>query len=296
MALWALSLVAGSLVAAYLARPAGLWLASATDLSILAALPIAGIVLAGIATGLARGASRRVGRERKFMLREGWEPPAWDRWGGAALGSFCGVGILLFLGWVGNATANLHGRQDQLSASLVGRAAARVGEPVMRVVAGEMMGNAVMASTAAFLMSDPEKAKETLGPLVADPRVHHLATDPGVRQALVEGNVGALSRIPAIRDLARDPAFITAARRLHVLPDGAEGTVSPDVLAANLTEQVGTLARAADALARNPEVQAVLQKPQFRAALAQGDLAALLAQGDLDVLIQNVLQELETIR
>ena len=293
MALWALSLVAGSLVAAFLARPAGLWLASVSGLPILAALPIAGIVLVALVTGLARSASRKVGRQRKFMAKEGWEPPVWDRWGGAGIGTVSGVGVVLFVAWVGNATGNVHGRKEQLRASVVGRAAANVGEPVVRVVAGEMVGSAVMASTAAFLMSDPEKARETLAPLVVDPRVRGLAGDPGVRQALAEGNAGALSRVPALRQLSEDPAFVTAARRLRISPDGNDATVTPQALAEALSGQVGPLAQAVDALSRNPEVQAALGDPDFQAALARGDVAALLSQGKLDVLVQNLLHELE---
>lgn len=296
MALWSLSLVAGSLAATFLARPAGTWLAGQADLPLLVAIPVAGMLVAGVATGVARGASLRVGRERKVMLDGGWEPPPWDRWGGAALGGACGAGVVLFGAWVGTATGNLHGREAQIRASTVGRAAARVGEPVVRVVAGEALGNAVMASTAAYLMSDPERARETVGALVKDERVRQLATDPGVRQALVAGNAGALSRVPALRDLAADPAFVAAARRVRLAPGGEGDTLSPQELAEAVAERLGPLAHAVEALSKNPDVQAALRDPAFKEALARGDLAALISQGRLDEILRQVSAELERIR
>jgi len=263
---------------------------------LLVAIPLAGFLVVGVAAGVTRGAARRVGRERKVMLANGWEPPPWDRWGGAALGAVSGTGVILFAAWVGNATGNLHHRDAELRASVVGRAAAQVGEPVVRMVAGEALGNAVMASTAAYLMSDPEEARETLGALVRDPRVRSVASDPGVREALVAGNVGALSRVPDLRELARDPAFVTVARRIRLAPEGGGEVISPQELAEAVAERLGPLARAADALAKNPDVQRALQDPALEEALARGEIGALISQGKLDELMRHVSRELEKIR
>ena len=296
MALWGFSLVAGSLAATFLTRPVGTWLASTSGLSLLVAAPLAGVGVAGFSTGVVRTASRRVGRERKAMLREGWVPPVWDPWIGTALGTVCGVGVVLFAAWVGSATADLHGREAELRASAVGRAAAQVGEPVIRMVAGQALGDAVLASTAAFLMSDPEKARETMGALLTDPRIRGLAGDPAVRIALTTGNVEALGAMPGFRDLAGDPAFVTAARRVRLAPSGDLPTLEPGELADALTERLGPLVQAAEALAANPQVQAVLRDPAFKEALAKGDIRSLLAEGGLDRLMTQISSQLEQIR
>jgi len=114
MALWGVSLVAGSVAGALLARPAGTWMSAAAGMPLLVSIPLAGAVIVGVVTGSLRATARRVGRERSLRLQEGWEPPSWDRWGGSALGAVCGLGVVLFAGWVGDATGSLHGRQAEL--------------------------------------------------------------------------------------------------------------------------------------------------------------------------------------
>ena len=193
MALWGLSLVAGSLAGAFLARPVGLWLASFGRLPLLAAVPLAGIAVAGIATGIVRGASLRVGRERALMLENGWEPPTWNRWGGTALSALCGAGIVLFVGCVASATGSLHGREAQVRTSLVGRASSNVGEPVIRMVAGEAVGNTVMAATAADLVAnDAGDLIRAADALAQDPEVRAALDDPAFKDALARGDMAAL--------------------------------------------------------------------------------------------------------
>jgi hypothetical protein len=150
-----------------------------------------------------------------------------------------------------------------------------------------------MAATVAFLMSDPEQARETLGALTQNPRVRELVADSSVRADLVSGDPEALSRVAPLRSLAEDPAFVTAARRLRLIPEGAAPTVSPQELAAFLSERVGPLVRVADAVAKDPEVRAVLDDPALFEALGQGDLAVLLAHGRLDRILERLSRELQ---
>jgi len=105
------------------------------------------------------------------------------------------------------------------------------------MLAGQAVGNTVMAATVAFLMSDPERVQETLRTLAGDARV---------------------------RELAADPAFVTAARRMRILPD---------------------------ALARDSTVRSTLADPAFKDALARGDVAGFLTRGDLDGLLQRLSHE-----
>lgn len=296
MGLWGVSLVAGSVAGALLARPAGMWMSAAAGMPLLISIPLAGAVIMGVVTGGLRAAARRVGRERALRLQDGWEPPTWDRWGGSALGTLCGVGIVLFAGWVGNATGSLHGRQAELRSSLVGRASAGVGEPVVRLLAGDAVGNTVMAATVAFLMSDPGQAEETLRTLAGDARVRELAGDPAIRSELEARDVAALSRAPALRSLAADPAFVSAARRVRILSEGSGPTVTADELAEAVSQRLGPLAEVAQALARDSTVKATLDDPAFKDALARGDLVGFLARGDLDGLLQSVSREIQRNR
>lgn len=293
MVLWALSLVVGSVAGALLARPVGAWLAPRVGLPLLAAVPLAGLVAAGLATGLVRSAAQRASRARASLLEAGWQPPPWDPWGGASVGVLCGTGFVLVAAWVGIATGRLHGHEDRIRASLVGRTAVHVGEPAIRLLAGGAVDNTVMAATVAYLMSDPRRAEETLGALVRDPRVRELASDPGVREELAAADAGALSRAPALRALAADAAFVTAARRVRILPEADAPTVSPEELAGSVAERLGPLLRALDMVAKDPEVQALVADPEFRDALARGDLTALLAKGRLDGIARRVTAELE---
>lgn len=59
-ALWILTLVAGSLAGALLARPVGGLLSQTVGVSLLVGIPLAGFVVAGVAAGVARAASPAV--------------------------------------------------------------------------------------------------------------------------------------------------------------------------------------------------------------------------------------------
>lgn len=296
MALWGASLVAGSLAAAFLAKPTGLLLADAASLPVLLAVPVAAFVMAGLATAVVRAGARRAERKRAVLLKGGWTPDAGDRLGGASLGLLCGLGIVLVAGWVATATGDLHGREAQVQASLVGRAAASIGEPVIRTVAGEITGDALMASTVALIMSDPERGKATLQALVRNPRVQGLARDPGFRHAVAVGDAASLSASPAPADLASDSAFVQAARRVRLLARGDGAEVSPAELADALTRRLGPLLRAGDTIMEDPEVQAALADPAIKDALARGDLGSLIRTDGVDVLMRRITEELGKLR
>ncbi|HKJ02255.1 MAG TPA: CvpA family protein [Longimicrobiales bacterium] len=296
MALWGASLVAGSLAAAFLAKPAGLWLAGRASLPVLLALPIAGFMVAAGATALVRSVARRAERKRAGLVEDGWEPMVGDRIGGASLGFLCGLGIVLVAGWVANATGDLHGHEAEVQASLVGRAAGSVGEPVIRALAGEATGDALMASSVAYVMSNPERGKATLQALVKDPRVQGLARDPGFRHALAHGDAAALDASPALAQLASDSAFVQAARRVRLLARGDDPAVSVDELSRALTQRLGPLVEAGEAVMADPEVQAALADPALREALARGDLKTLLTSEGIDLLVRRITEQLKEAR
>lgn len=83
---------------------------------------------------------------------------------------------------------------------------------------------------------------------------------------------------------------------LHGLTAGPAPTVSPQELAASLSERVGPLVRVAEALSNDPEIRAVLDDEDFRDALARGDLASLAAEGRLDRVLRLFTVELERRR
>lgn len=293
MALWGASLVAGSVAAALLAEPVGLLLADLAPLPVLVALPVAGFAIAAVATGVARSAARRAERKRAALVENGWEPLVGDRIGGASLGVLCGLGIVLFAGWVANATGDLHGREAEVRASVVGRASASVGEPVIRILAGEATGSALMASTVAYLMSDPKRGRATLQALVKDPRVQGLARDPGFRRAVAKGDVATLASSPALAELAADSAFVQAARRVRLLARGDGNAVSTAELSEALTQRLGPLLEAGEAILADPEVRTALADPTLKDALARGDVTALFRADGLDTILRHITEELE---
>lgn len=293
MALWGLSLVIGSVAAAFFARPVGDVLADALSMTPLLAWPLGGAVVAGVATALTRLVLRRV--ERSRPPAGAWLDATPDRVGGALVGAGVGAALAVFAAWLVTSLGSVTGRQDEVAASVVGRASGRVAEPVVRVLAGRATGDAVVGASVAWLVSNPDEAKETAATLLADGRLRTLAADPGIRSALASGNTDALAASPLLAELAGDDAFLRAARHIRLLGDTREPP-TPRELADAASEKLGPLVRAADELRRDPAVRRIVERSEVGRALERGDLAQVLTDPDFRELLDRVAQKLRETR
>lgn len=295
MALWGISLVAGSVAAAVLARPAGAVVGATFSLSPLLAYPLAGFAVAALATAVARLATRRVGRGRAARAAEGWSPSWADRVGGATIGMALGMGLALFGGWVATSLGPAMGREADVRSSLVARLAGRIAEPVVRVVAGQATGDVVMASTFAYVMSDPPEAKRTIAALTTDIRIRELAGDSSFRMALASGDVGSLTSSPILASLASDEEFVTAARRVRLL-DTHAGPVSAAEIADAAARRIGPTLRAMEELGADPTVRRLLDQMGLGDALERGDVSKLLADPRLAEVMERLSEKLREAR
>ncbi len=295
MALWGLSLVVGSVAAALLARPVGNLAASTFSMSALLAYPLGGAVVAGVATAVVRSLLRRTERARRARIGDGWSPSTQDRVGGAVLGTGVGVALVLFVGWVAASLGALSGHREEMAGSFVGRTSGRIAEPVVRVLAGRATGDVVVAASMAYVVSDPQEARETAATLLSDARLRTLAADAKVRAALASGDSLGLAASPLLAALAGDQSFVRAARRVRLL-DAGDGPASAAELAGAASRHLGPLVRAADELRQDPNVRRILERSDVGAALERGDLAKVLTDPGFTELLNRIGAKLREAR
>lgn len=289
------SLVLGYLGAFLLYRPIGNLYRAAFDVPPILALPLGGMTAIVVISLVLRIAAVRIRVRRMRQMEEGWNPPAIDRTGGAAIGMTWALGVVIFLSWAAIVLHGLTGRGPDVERALSGQlASAAVGKAV-HVLAKRFTGDEVLASTMALVAVKPSEGAKTVSRLVGSTQLRSLFENRDLQASVRGSDFAAVARQSGLLDLARDRTFLEAAERVGLIEQvGVDA--APEQIAVQLVERIAPMVRTADDLSKNLDVQRILQSPEFLERLHGGDLGALATDRDFNRLAEEFLEAFRASR
>jgi uncharacterized membrane protein required for colicin V production len=220
-----------------------------------------------------------------------------NRIGGVAVGGAYGVVVVLLAAWALLSLQALlveshpDGFGPQIRGTLVGRLATPLAERVARVVAGGQTGSSTVEQTAASFARDPLRTSRDLTGVLSHRRVQAVLKDKRLMRQLARDPEGA-ARAPKVRALARDRELLEKLQRLGLVQAPEAGELPPEEVVRQVTERLKPAARLVEQLARDPEVQGLLQDPELQKRLEQRDLVALANDPKFNRLMEIVADRL----
>jgi Colicin V production protein len=282
MALSLGGMVAGYVGAYVLFRPVGSMLIGATPIPPVLAYPLAGLGLWFLIGTVAGVMQSRVTKKRKSKRKEGWSPSVADGVGGASLGAVWALGLVAVVLWAMMGARSFSGRGPDVAETGAAQTTSALAERVVYAVAQKVTNEKVIASAMSIVAASPTEGTETIKTVLQDDRFVQLLANSTTRGQLASGDVASVSSYPSIRELADDPEFVDAARRLSLMEDGGS---PPEALSAGLAP----VARTVEALMADEEIRALVTDSDLMARIRGGDIKSLAMDPDFNRLAGRVL-------
>ncbi len=219
-------------------------------------------------------------------------PALADRVGGAVLSALWAFGVVMVVVWAAESFVAVKGSEAPAS-SVTGRTAGRVAGAVAEYVTESRLGDAFTASAAGALFRDPGAFRRMLDRLADKEDFRRLVSDPDIPRLLAEGRVAELAARPELARLLDDPEFRDALRRVGVV---GEGPLSAEELAGALSRALGPVARAAESLRRDGDMEAALERLDLAGRLRDGRLMGALTDADFAAVVSRVADGLRQAR
>ena len=283
-----LSLIAGYIASILFSKPFSIQVASWFDIQGIAAYLSAALILflgAGLVVNLAFWVLEK-------LLAEDESVSTGSRVGGSIVGLITGTIVAIVLVWTFNFVSHMAAPEKSTSKpdaqqSAIAKLANQAASKAVGTAMSMSSTKPEIANLSAAMIEAPGELTRQVQALANSKDLQALLIDPNNQRVLDSGDVEAVRKLPALRQLARNPDMLALANSAGMLDQTSDIAVVEVELAKNITQIWGKVQR----VKNDQRVQEILADPEFQQKINSGNPMDMLTNPKLLELADIVLSD-----
>ncbi len=198
--------------------------------------------------------------------------------GGATVGLVIGVIAAIVIVWTFAFVRDMRPKEDldavaNIKESRIEHLASRVASKAVNIALSMSSAKPEVINLGTALIAAPAEIAQHAQRLTASNDLNRLLGDPKNQAVLNRGDIGAVKKLPAFRQLAKNPDMLALAKSAGMLGESADNTQAGETA---LARQITNIWKRTQRVKNNKRAQEILSDPEFQQKVQSGNPIDLL--------------------